>query len=335
MPGAAGKVEIKRTVPKNKKTCSSYNAQVENGYLQNSDDYYLVGEKVQFSCRQNYLTKDKQKNGERECLPNGKFTEDQCSKTCSSYNAQVENGYLQNSDDYYLVGEKVQFSCRQNYLTKDKQKNGERECLPNGKFTEDQCSNIPCSPPPEIENGVLTGYKKNQYASGEKVRYGCNNGYVFEKKTNEKSEAICEETQWKSIPVCRKIGERCGPAPVVQYGDYLGPKQNNYTSGYIMQYKCPKFYKTEGETLVRCENGVWGDPPVCLEPCTANAKDMKENNIEFKWISLSKLYMEHDDAIIFRCNYGYEISNPTHLRVKCNRGVILYPKCTKIGEILI
>ncbi|XP_063284188.1 complement factor H-like [Pelobates fuscus] len=290
---------------------------------------YFTDDIVKYSCNPGFhiTGSDESRCTERTWLAAPQCTEDPCGPPPSVTNAHVL--YKKNE---YKHGEYAQYVCVNNYkITEEKP----ATCLEGKWWHVPTCVYISCSPPPEIENGVLTGKKKDQYASGDKVRYRCNKEYAFEKKTNDKSEAICEETQWKSIPVCRKIGERCGPAPVVQYGDYLGPKQNYYKSGYTMQYKCPNFYKTEGETSVRCENGVWGDPPVCLEPCTANAKDMKENNIDFKWIAGNKLYSEHDDDMEFRCINGFEISNQTHLRVKCKRGVILYPKCIKIGSCLL
>ncbi|KAM8930723.1 coagulation factor XIII B chain-like [Pelodytes ibericus] len=201
------------------------------------------------------------------------------------------------------------------------------------KHREDTDLNIPatCSAPPNIDNGQTKSRVKDKYASGETVQYVCNSGYAFQKGNKE---AKCEDTQWKSVPVCRRKGDRCGSPPIVKYGDYLEQRKLNYDSGSLLEYKCPNYYKPQGSLTIKCEDGVWGDPPICLEPCTAKDTDVERNNIMFRWIGASKLYLEHDDIMEFICKAGFENPEP-RLRVKCNRGVIPYPTCYHIGSCLL
>ncbi|KAM8930722.1 coagulation factor XIII B chain-like [Pelodytes ibericus] len=129
-------------------------------------------------------------------------------------------------------------------------------------------------------------------------------------------------------------GERCGSPPIIRYGDFLGERKLNYDSGFSLEYKCPNYYKPQGSLIIKCEDGVWGDPPICLEPCTAKDTDMERNNIMFRWSYAFKLYFQHDELTQFICKAGFE--NPKAIfRVKCNRGVIPYPKCYHIGSCFL
>ncbi|XP_078500014.1 complement factor H-related protein 4-like isoform X2 [Lissotriton helveticus] len=67
------------------------------------------------------------------------------------------------------------------------------------------------------------------------------------------------------------------------------------------------------------------------EPCTASPEEMAKNNIILRWTADKKLYMEHDQYIDFVClsrDYIQDKESPP-FRIKCNRGILLYPKCIK------
>ncbi|KAE8588483.1 hypothetical protein XENTR_v10022564 [Xenopus tropicalis] len=134
-----------------------------------------------------------------------------------------------------------------------------------------------------------------------------------------------------TYPSCTKQGqgESCGKPPAVRYGDTLEPQMKSHTHGSVMTYKCPEFYILEGKDKVACRNGKWEEPPVCIEPCTVYGEELKENHVSMKWIARDKLYMRHGEFVEFECTYGYEIPDMAQLRVQCNSGVLLYPKCHK------
>ncbi|XP_075473085.1 complement factor H-related protein 1-like isoform X2 [Ascaphus truei] len=189
-----------------------------------------------------------------------------------------------------------------------------------------------CEPPPKIPHGRLEANPKISYRSNDKVSYECDSGYALEKMKNE---AVCVDTQWEQIPVCRRIGEICNPPPLVIHGDITDLRRRVYRSGSVVEYKCPSYYKLQGNQRVKCENGVWDDPPICLEPCTTGEREMKANNIQLRWTDAWKVYSEHDDEVEFGCLYGYEPSPSAVFRIKCNRGELLYPKCIKRGSCLL
>ncbi|CAH2312485.1 Hypothetical predicted protein [Pelobates cultripes] len=162
-----------------------------------------------------------------------------------------------------------------------------------------------------IEFKCLLGY---EISNSDLLRIKCNKGMLIYPKCIQRD---------KLLP--------CGLPPSINYGDVIQTLKTKYDSGSVLEYKCPSFYILEGNQKIKCWNGVWSDPPVCLEPCTATEKDMRENNIQLQWTSAQKIYSLHNDIIEFKCIPQYMISDPKLLRVTCNRGVLNYPKCFKQG----
>ncbi|XP_053549739.1 uncharacterized protein LOC128641198 [Bombina bombina] len=248
---------------------------------------------------------------------------------------KIIHGNLQWSSSYGFpkqIGSIIDYSCDDGYLPPDKMLNGRSICTESGWDPRPQCLTTKCDPPKTIENGRIINKLKALYESGEKVQYQCTWGFALEKNRNE---AVCEDTQWVQTPVCRRIGKRCGPPPVIQYGDTRQDRKTIYESGNTVEYLCPNYYVMEGKAVNKCENGVWDDPPECLEPCTARDKEMKAHNVRLRWRIDTKLYAQHGDAMSLACLEGYEIHDAVLLRAQCNRGVLKYPKCIKRGSCVL
>uniref|UniRef100_A0A8C9F0H2 Sushi domain-containing protein n=1 Tax=Pavo cristatus TaxID=9049 RepID=A0A8C9F0H2_PAVCR len=121
---------------------------------------------------------------------------------------------------------------------------------------------------------------------------------------------------------------KCGPPPDIENGDILSFPLPEYSQGATLKYKCPNLYILEGSQQIRCINGQWTNPPVCLVACTAAEEDMNNNNIELKWRGERKLYSKSGDFIEFDCKIGY-VEDPASspFRVQCINGTFKYPRC--------
>ncbi|OCT69306.1 complement factor H-related protein 1 [Xenopus laevis] len=160
------------------------------------------------------------------------------------------------------------------------------------------------------------------------VSFRCLDGYEISDTSLLRVKCISGTINY---PTCTKLGqgESCGKPPVVQYGDTLEPQMKSHAHGSVMTYKCPQMYILGGEEKVSCRNGKWEEPPVCIEPCTVFDEELKANNLRLKWVANDKLYMRHGEVVSVGCVNGYEILDEGQLRVPCNNGVLLYPKCHK------
>uniref|UniRef100_A0A8C5R8K0 Sushi domain-containing protein n=1 Tax=Leptobrachium leishanense TaxID=445787 RepID=A0A8C5R8K0_9ANUR len=295
------------------------------------DESYPIGTLVTFTCRPSYIQQGAIKKicaGDQwVTLLTGKCI--RAGASCSAPPTIAHGDFLGSNQPHYRSGSQLEYKCPEYYTL---QGNRIVKCE-DGEWDEPPvCLATSCPPPPSIDNGRPVPNLKAEYASGDKVQYMCNRGYNLKKRI---SEAVCEETRWKSIPVCRRAGASCSAPPTIAHGDFLGSNQPHYRSGFQMEYKCPEYYTLQGNRIVKCEDGEWDEPPVCLEPCTAREKELKENNIVFRWKNADKLYSKHDESMEFLCVAGYEIADRYLLRPRCNKGVIPYPKCNKIGSCLL
>ncbi|KAG8431452.1 hypothetical protein GDO86_018682 [Hymenochirus boettgeri] len=147
-------------------------------------------------------------------------------------------------------------------------------------------------------------------------------------------QSWCMDGSWSSRPVCTGENANCGPAPVVQYGETIQDRKPIHPHGTVMTYQCPDYYLPTGNKDVKCKNGKWDEPPVCIEPCTITKEGMAENNLALRWEYKDKLYAKHEEWIEFVCLTGYEDISQS-LRIQCNRSVVPYPKCFKKGACIV
>ncbi|XP_054066774.1 complement factor H [Rissa tridactyla] len=235
---------------------------------------------------------------------------------------EIPNAYITSApQERYLPGDRVQYECESNF----QMMGGNYATCTNGKWSQGPiCRDMKCEPPPEIAGGKVHGVKKSRYLPGESARYQCWRGFQM----TGASTVVCQNGTWTELPKCKGKGGKCGPPPVIENGDLLSFPTQEYSQGATLEYKCPSLYKLEGSKYIRCTDGQWTSPPVCLVACTASEEDMARNNIELKWLSRKKLYSKSGDFIEFRCRRGYVVdAESSPFRVQCMEGTLEYPRC--------
>ncbi|XP_077132673.1 complement factor H isoform X2 [Ranitomeya variabilis] len=298
---------------------------VINGYLttDSKQEKYVTDDIVKYQCDPGFHISGSNKiicvggqwSGSPEC------TEDSCEGA-----PVVSNAFVVQDQKIYKHGESAEFTCKDNYGFSG---GDSAKCVEGKWMNVPKCVVTACNQPPTVQNARIKEQIKNMYASGDTVTYSCNKDYSLEQSLT--GEAKCENTEWINLPVCRKIGDQCGPPPTVQSGDTVDIRKNSYKTRDVVEYKCKNYYLLKGNKNVQCMNGVWGEAPVCLEPCTAKEKSMEDNNIHLKWLGERKLYSTHGDTIEFDCKSGFESPPNTQMRVTCEHGKLEYPKCYKRG----
>ncbi|KAM5148106.1 coagulation factor XIII B chain-like [Mantella aurantiaca] len=225
----------------------------------------------------------------------------------------------------YFNGDKIQMKCKTDFKL-----HGPSSVLcQNGKWTSPpQCvRSVKCNKPPSIPFGTLDpATVEKEYYSGNVVTYKCNKDFEI----NGWPDSICIHGKWSLPPSCSKQGQSCSFPPSITNGEVKKTVQEQYTSGSIVDYQCKKYYAVLGSLEITCRNGLWTEPPVCLEPCTVGQSELFNNNIELKNSVAQKVYFEHGRIIEFLCIPGYQLeTSPSTLRTICERGKLIYPKCAK------
>ncbi|CAI9590158.1 unnamed protein product [Staurois parvus] len=224
----------------------------------------------------------------------------------------------------YFDGDKIQVKCKTGF----KLHGPTSVVCQNDKWTSPpQCvRTLKCDKPPSIPFGTLDQATTDIYYSGDVVIYKCSKDFEM----NGEAESICINGKWSLPPACSKQGQNCTSPPIVTYGEVKGITQEQYTSGSILEYQCTKLYKALGSLEITCRNGLWTEPPVCLEPCTVGQRELFNNNIQLKNFITEKQYFEHGRIIEFLCLPGYQLeTSPSTLTTKCERGKLIYPTCAK------
>ncbi|NXV81998.1 CFAH factor, partial [Atlantisia rogersi] len=291
------------------------NAQIEG----RNKDSYEPGETIRYQCDAGFLI-----TGSPEIIcREGNWTAPPfCEDVSCGAAPELPNGYITSTQqDRYLPGDRVQYECERNFQMKD----GNYVTCTNGKWSEPPvCRDVTCGPPPEIAGGKVQGVKKSRYLPGESAQYQCWPGFEM---TGPHS-VRCQNGTWTQLPKCKGKGGKCGPPPVIENGDLLSFPLQEYPQGKMLEYKCPSLYILEGSPYIRCIDGQWTSPPVCLVACTAAEDDMHSNNIELKWVNRNKLYSTSGDFIEFQCKEGYrkDPASPP-FRAQCVEGKLEYPQC--------
>ncbi|XP_069593388.1 complement factor H-related protein 4-like isoform X2 [Ranitomeya imitator] len=302
--------------------------QVQKGSVEARKAVYRHGDEIVVNCDYGYVLQP-EPNKPRKCTINGWDPAPNCvSKKCDE--PDIKNGALYYN--YFFPRSPrstIDYKCNTNYLSLQRQYWGRTECTNFGWNPEPKCLRQCSNNKAYFENAELVNLQSN-YLEGEAVNFRCKSPF---QTPDGKTTGIrtCLPNGEFTAAKCSKIGDQCGPPPTVQFGDTVDIRKNNYKTREVVEYKCKNYYLLKGNKNVQCMNGVWGEAPVCLEPCTAKEKSMEENNIHLKWSDERKLYSAHGDQIDFSCKPGFESPPNTQMRVTCEHGKLEYPKCYKRG----
>ncbi|XP_063796247.1 complement factor H-like [Pseudophryne corroboree] len=376
---SGGKWEILRRGECRKRPCGNPGDILFGKFELINEEAFVFGAVVEYSCNEGYQMITKHRK--RECTATGWTNErPHCEvRLCPPVMDDSLTVLTTVFDGEFSVGHVIQLKCKNpmNEL------NGPSEifCTTNGTWNIDPPTCKDTSEPCLLNNiqlgennvRLVKKYENTVYAKHGDVleleclpeheisdpsllRITCTRGVMLYPKCVRKESYlnINDQLGGKNVQLSgNKVKESakngrkpCGQPPPIKFGEITSKTtyiSRTYPSGSSVTYQCPQMYKVEGHKLIRCRNGVWDDPPVCLEPCTTNENTMDENHIVLRWRGNSKFcnrneqndqlakkcYVPHGNTIRFTCLSGYEIPNPNDLKSKCNRGVLQYPTCFK------
>ncbi|XP_053098961.1 complement factor H-like isoform X2 [Hemicordylus capensis] len=253
----------------------------------------------------------------------GKWTESSpCEDATCREPPTVDNADILNGPEaLYLPNQHVQYQCHEGF-----EMSGSATIICVNKMWSKPpvCEDVACSPP--VTNANLSGRRKEKYLPLETVRFRCSLGQSL----FGPPAATCRNKQWTELPKCQAAGGNCGRPPAIENGDFLEAANVQYSRGSVVHYKCQRHYVINGSAEVRCVNGHWTEPPICLVACTITEEAMRSHNIQLRWLNDQKLYTESGKLVEFVCRRGYRLapSSPS-LRALCIEGNLEYPSCVQ------
>uniref|UniRef100_A0A803YQT3 Complement factor H n=1 Tax=Meleagris gallopavo TaxID=9103 RepID=A0A803YQT3_MELGA len=285
---------------------------------------YLAGAVVKFICHSGFELEGPSEincsmgnwSSSPTCSGLHIFSEMSCGSIPNVHNSATEG----RNKEVYEPGETIRYQCDEGFEAVGLP---EIICRKGNWSTPPFCEDVTCEAPPEIHSANIISTQQQRYLPGARVQYECDSF-----RMTGASTVGCQNGTWTELPTCRGKSGKCGPPPEIEYGDILSFPKAEYSQGETLKYKCPNLYILEGSQQIRCINGQWTNPPVCLVACTAAEEDMNNNNIELKWREEKKLYSKPGDFIEFDCKIG-NVKDPASspFRVQCINGTLKYPRC--------
>ncbi|XP_077308819.1 complement factor H-related protein 1-like isoform X2 [Lithobates pipiens] len=287
---------------------------------------YIEGDKLRFQCYKDHMTSNGQISGEIECLPDGKFFGEKCSKigqACGEPPVVQFGDITEIKQNSYRSGSSVTYKCANYYKLEGKEfitcRDGEWEKEPvcRGSCVLQQTvmalNNIYYDKSTEIENGLT-------------IQFECMEGMVSENDLR----ATCGNTQI-NYPKC-SAGRSC-PPPKISNAILSPEKQDGYESGSSVDIKCEDIFVLSGHINVKCENGQWDELPQCLKPCTIIPNSLERNHIELLPSESAPDILEHGTELNVKCKANFK--RPGSVIASCYDGVMKYPKCFSGGTCRI
>uniref|UniRef100_M3XHF3 Sushi domain-containing protein n=1 Tax=Latimeria chalumnae TaxID=7897 RepID=M3XHF3_LATCH len=292
--------------------------------------FVRLGEEVTVNCYEGFRSTQGARFYSSKCEVNDWSPPINCIEvTCED--PGITNGRL-----YYnyrfpkRLRDEITYQCDHGYHTSDKRKSQTVRCTEGGWGPKPQCIAVrqKCAPPPEIENAERIS-NSSEYYHGDTVEYKCKPPYQIEGQ----KLIQCENGVWSLPPVCLGRNNKCGKPPKIANGDITSSLLKEYDLNAIVEYKCQNTYVLQGEKTVKCVNGRWTRPPLCLELCIITEEEMQNKNIIRKklYLRYSDENPKHEEVVEFECILGYRPSSFTnsYLKVQCLYGHLQLPSCVK------
>ncbi|XP_065450648.1 complement component receptor 1-like protein isoform X5 [Chrysemys picta bellii] len=270
---------------------------------------FAVGTTVRYSCRSGYqrvpgvpptLT----------CERDSVWPEPKefCQRKSCGHPGDLVNGKVHITD--LLFGSSITFSCDEGFRLIGSKTS---QCVIDGtrviwNHEIPFCEDIPCRPPPEIENGRYTGDPNNHYTYGSTVTYSCNTGGTERLSLIGAAAIHCtaDEDQngiWSGEPPeCKVV--KCSNVEVEN-----GRKQSGFGPSYTYQdaitFGCDAGYFLVGSKVIICQaNNSWSPAKPWCERGICSALEFPHGTV-----LPSKSQYFHGESVTLTCDANYFLLN--------------------------
>ncbi|KAK1327970.1 hypothetical protein QTO34_012392 [Cnephaeus nilssonii] len=277
---------------------------------------YAPGSSVEYQCQAYYELE----GNRRITCRDGEWSEPpKCLDLPCGSPPPVQNAFIPDEKPRYQRGDTARYECRHPLGLFG---NAVVTCL-SGKWTDPpECKDPSCGSPPPVQNAFIPN-EKPRYRPGDTARYQCR--HLLDLLGN--AVVTCLSGKWTDPPEC-KVHRKMWPPPIIDNGDITTYPRAVYAPGSSVEYQCQAYYELEGNRRITCRDGVWSEPPKCLDACVISEEIMREHNIALKWSDGKKIYATTNDYTEFRCRRGYrKVSPASAFRAQCREGKLEYPTC--------
>ncbi|XP_045154107.1 complement factor H-related protein 4-like [Echinops telfairi] len=305
--------------------------EIKHGFLYNEAGYRpyfpaTIGKYLFYYCNMSFVTPSYSSGDYMKCTSKGWTPEVPCLRKCDLY--QVENGYFNTSQKYYIEGESVTVQCHPGFGLQS----GETAiaCTEQGWAPSPRClhlSEIPedvsCGNPPKVENGKMISKPMMKYPPEEKVRYECNKHY----RLYGEVEVMCMNGTWTEPPQCK--GQPCA-FPKINHGHLLHAERYRpyfpVATGKYYYYSCDSGFVTPSQSsweYITCTREGWTPEVPCLRKCHLY-------EVENGYVYHAQRDYLQGQSVNIRCNRGYSLPNG-HTSITCTeQDWSPSPRCVRV-----
>ncbi|XP_077308812.1 complement factor H-like isoform X2 [Lithobates pipiens] len=330
--------------PKCYKKCDAPTSDSINGIISYTtrSRIFIEGDKLRFQCNKDHKTSNGQISGEIECLPDGKFYGEKCSKSCQK--PDLANMEYKTNENVFDVGAFFIYKCKDGFISSDNKFEGASECGKDGWQPKPECKGIFC----KLTETVGYQSKEKPVPFGKVVYFKCPKNWTLEGPSSiqcshygwSSSSPICrdeknEESTLPSLHFTKLKDSKCPSLSALPNARLIKPKAE-YFNGEEIEIECDPGYQLFGSEKGLCKDWKWQSIPRCIEKkkCT-NPPQITNGKISAQ--SASKQYYS-GSTVKYICEDGYQIIDSDES--KCIDGKWLPPPtcegnpCGKPKEIL-
>ncbi|XP_068120876.1 complement factor H-related protein 3-like isoform X1 [Hyperolius riggenbachi] len=228
-----------------------------------------VGQSVEYSCKDGFVTASRQERERAYCTNNGWNPEPKCySKTCRR--PTVNNGKIRKSSGIFSLfltqlDKHVDYTCESGFVTPERKQQGRSYCTIHGWNPELTCLRT-CNSPLDGELNANIHRQDPVIMEGDKLLFHCYRGY---ETSDGGTRGVTE-----CLPSGQLSGQRClgvcRPPTEISNGKLREQKKTKYLPSDRVFYDCDSGYTTGPANIdyITCEDTRWTDL-ACRKNCEA------------------------------------------------------------------
>ncbi|XP_077308815.1 coagulation factor XIII B chain-like isoform X2 [Lithobates pipiens] len=273
---------------------------------------YIEGDKLRFQCYKDHMTSNGQISGEIECLPDGKFFGEKCSKYCQK--PDLANMEYKTNENVFDVGAYFIYKCKEGFISSNNKFEGVSECGNDGWQPKPECKGIFC----KLTETVGLQSREKLVPFGKVVYFKCPENWTLEGASSiqcfhygwSSSSTICrdetneESTSLPSLHFTELKESKCPSLSAPPNARLINPKAE-YFNGDEIEIECDPGYQLYGSEKGLCNYGKWQSIPWCIEKkkCT-NPPQITNGKISAQ--SVANQYYS-GSTVKYLCEDGYHI----------------------------